>query len=481
MIQPFDYQIDAIKKLFSNNSSGSLLAAHAPGSGKTVTTCFAAKALFSVQSKKLKIVIATTVNTICQWKSTLEEMLEKDVCISVLRTLQDVMQCTKIRGIFIVSHGLLSLCESYLLDGNEPCDLFSFRQSFDLFVVDEIHFARNPATKLCRVLHRLAVCSKYRLGLTGTPIVNKANDLAGISYAINCEAIFSNPKAWGRLKPKFANVDRFDKHMHRVDESFVCVPKYVTNVVNYDLLFSKVHSVQYNEMVSTLTSQARRLRSKVHTQEEAHTVLKNIIKIQQFVVSPRLSEIGASNFDYSSYELKEILSKEPMASHNALCKEVEKSFKRDASLLIFFAYQKILHVMSHVLSMAFDGIQFFEYHGKLNSKDRNKNLANFMASEERRILLLTVKSGGCGLDIGNKCSNIILFHSTGYDFASREQAIRRVVRIGKKNEVVVTDIYAKHTIEEGMHQLHSVKQNIASVILDDDKKSLCDRTLRQTS
>ncbi|KAJ1270251.1 hypothetical protein BS78_06G039700 [Paspalum vaginatum] len=113
------------------------------------------------------------------------------------------------------------------------------------------------------------------------------------------------------------------------------------------------------------------------------------------------------------------------------------------------------------------GIKFLRFDGKLSQKHREKVLKEFSESQDKLVLLMSLKAGGVGLNL-TAASNVFLM-DPWWNPAVEEQAIMRIHRIGQKREVQVRRFIVKDTVEERMQQVQVRKQRMISGALTDDE------------
>lgn len=113
------------------------------------------------------------------------------------------------------------------------------------------------------------------------------------------------------------------------------------------------------------------------------------------------------------------------------------------------------------------GIKFLRFDGQLSQKHREKVLREFSESQDKMVLLMSLKAGGVGLNL-TSASNVFLM-DPWWNPAVEEQAIMRIHRIGQKREVQVRRFIVKDTVEERMQQVQARKQLMISGALTDDE------------
>lgn len=104
---PLEYQKEAVKMLLHPAAKRQLLAAHAPGSGKTVLGALTYAALHVLYGSATKCVFAVPTPTLCQWTDTLRLWLRlRDDEVLQVATSADVTEAALERArAVVVSHG----------------------------------------------------------------------------------------------------------------------------------------------------------------------------------------------------------------------------------------------------------------------------------------------------------------------------------------------------------------------------------------
>ncbi|CAI0559180.1 unnamed protein product [Linum tenue] len=116
------------------------------------------------------------------------------------------------------------------------------------------------------------------------------------------------------------------------------------------------------------------------------------------------------------------------------------------------------------------GVQFLRFDGRLSQKHRERVLKEFNESNVKRVLLMSLRTGGVGLNL-TAASNVFIM-DPWWNPAVEEQAIMRIHRIGQKRTVRVRRFIVKGTVEERMLQVHAKKEKmIAGALTDDDVRS----------
>lgn len=494
---PLLTQVEAVKQLLAPATKRFMLAAHAPGGGKTVLGALVYAALRVLHGDNATALIAVPTNILKQWGVVLRRWLalEKDELLMVA-TSGDLSESALAKArIVVLSHGIVTAVYSNGGGGARngtphypiACADWAtplFKQAWTLLVVDEAHLARNTNTILCAALERLAAAARYRLALTGTPVINSVSDYAGLATQLAAPQAFRVASFWGRKATVCEEaLLAFAPHMHRVAEHQLGLPGLREHSVFYDLKFTPEQAREYNRSLFKLRSIAKRMASEQAEAQDASVALSVLSKLQQYPVSFLLGSRGASSWDPA--EDAPAAVKENLESHRALTDTLAKAFETSSRVCIFACHTSVLSIAEAAIRERWnsDGpIDVIYYRGGLSARVREERLCSFTSAQGRAVMLLTIGAGGIGLDIGAAAKCVIFWGSCGFTPASREQAFRRLLRYGQKDEVDCYDVYAKHTVEDGIRSIHTVKTAVTEAAVNNNFVPLAevssDRLLR---
>jgi SNF2 family DNA or RNA helicase len=159
---------------------------------------------------------------------------------------------------------------------------------------------------------------------------------------------------------------------------------------------------------------------------------------------------------------------ERLSSHTALLETMATALERGNRVCLFAMHTSVLAVAASVLAASDLGVKVVFYTGAVSTRTRAENLEYFRTTSDRVVLLLTIAAGGIGLHIGNGANQVVFWGSCGFTPASRDQAIRRLLRYGQESKVDVYDVYASNTVEDGIRSIHTVKSAVTSAVVDRD-------------
>ena len=181
---PSPYQLIHLMKLKSNKHN-CLLIADGVGVGKTISSGY----IIFNQSVVFRepVVIVCPPILVDKWRHEMKSKFGIETRAANNRENFDLMLDEIKSGtnwetgpVYVTTYSLLSRL-------NNPVS-----PSVGLVVMDEIHTAKNPETRLYPVLKELCKNSTYRVGLSATPINNSTSDLASIMSLLLSEHSFDD-------------------------------------------------------------------------------------------------------------------------------------------------------------------------------------------------------------------------------------------------------------------------------------------------
>ena len=120
------------------------------------------------------------------------------------------------------------------------------------------------------------------------------------------------------------------------------------------------------------------------------------------------------------------------------------------------------------------------YHGALSVSAREKVIAEFESLPEERILIVSLKAGGTGLNL--TCASQVIHYDLWWNPAVEAQATDRAYRIGQNRRVVVHRLITKDTFEEKINAIIESKKKISEMTVASGENwitKLSDDELRQ--
>ncbi len=276
------------------------------------------------------------------------------------------------------------------------------KTSWSCIVFDEIHMLKNPNSQTTQAMQRLQ--SRWRLGLTGTPIENRLADLASIMQV---------------LEPGLGDQQVRPLILRRIkSEVLQELPPRIDQVLRCEL--SEEESALYNSIL-------------VHPDIP---ILERLLRLRQACCHPAL--VGSALPSSKLACLIECLQEE--SEHH---------------ILIFSQFTSFLDLIGEALKKA--SFEFDRIDG--STKDRGTITQRFQAKTDPRILLLSLKAAGIGLTL--TAADRVYILDPWWNPTAEDQAQDRAHRMGQTSTVIVTKIIAAKSLEEKILELQAAKRILA--------------------
>jgi SNF2 family DNA or RNA helicase len=118
------------------------------------------------------------------------------------------------------------------------------------------------------------------------------------------------------------------------------------------------------------------------------------------------------------------------------------------------------NIMAELIEEKFDNEVLF-YHGSLTRKTRDKIVEEFQNNPDKRVLIVSLKAGGTGLNL--TAASHVVHYDLWWNPAVENQATDRVYRIGQKDNVMVYRFITEGTFEEKINELLLGKKELAQL------------------
>jgi SNF2 family DNA or RNA helicase len=109
------------------------------------------------------------------------------------------------------------------------------------------------------------------------------------------------------------------------------------------------------------------------------------------------------------------------------------------------------------------GIRYQYLDGATPMMERKKRVDAFQAGEGD-VFLISLKAGGVGINL--TAADYVIHMDPWWNPAVEDQASDRAHRMGQQRPVTIYRLVARHTIEEGIVDLHKHKRDLADSLLE---------------
>jgi SWI/SNF-related matrix-associated actin-dependent regulator 1 of chromatin subfamily A len=310
-------------------------------------------------------------------------------------------------------------------------------------VLDESHYCKNPKARRTQEAHLLSAAlpaQALRLALTGTPLVNRAKELAPQLRILGRLQEFGTATSFERTFGDSAERERLHWHLRRScylrrrkrdvlsqlpDKQRALVPVSLSNASDYRqaeasfLLWLRDHYRDSDDL-------ARRLDSAMRAQA---LVKVNALRVLAGTGKVRVAADWIEDFLASGEKLV------VFAEHREVQAKLVESFPK----------------ATHIL-------------GSDSQRDRDQAVHRFQGDDDMRLCICSLKAAAHGLTLTAAAN--VAFVELGWTPAEHDQAEDRCHRIGQANAVNVWYLLAAGTIDERVGALIEHKRRVVRAITD---------------
>ena len=436
------YQVDGVKWLATlyKYSLGGILADDM-GLGKTIETI----AFINTIKTDKPILIVAPKSLVFNWISEFNKFAKDIPVYPIIGTVEERKKIIKkIKndkfGVYFISYDSLR---------NEYENLLDF--TFDLVILDEAQFIKNMHAKKTNAVKQINAL--HTIALTGTPIENNIYDLWSI---------------FDFLMPHYLLDYEDFKDSYESDEEYVKIVKskvapFILRRRKEDVL--KDLPEKFEVIMTTEMSQeqrklydAFRLKAKEELKSKdggSHVmeVLSIITRLRQICVDP---STFVENFTGESGKitmLKEIVERKMAEGHR---------------FLIFSQFVSALNIVKEEIEKM--GIKYFMITGDTSAKDRLAICNEFNDNEDYKVVLISLKAGGTGLNLVG--ADVVIHLDPWWNYSAQNQASDRAHRIGQTRTVEVIKLIAENSIEERVVSLQDEKKELVDKVISNDDSSI---------
>ncbi|GIW23224.1 MAG: helicase SNF [Candidatus Sericytochromatia bacterium] len=440
-----NYQLMGLKWLYylcENNLGGCL--ADDMGLGKTVQA-IALLSLFYPENN-IPSLIVMPKSLLFNWENEINKFNPNISFYSYNSTNRNINEA--------VSYNLILTTYSMLRN-----DIDSFRNKEFLFtILDESQNIKNPNSQISRAVSYIK--TKYRFCLSGTPIENNLTELYSLFR-------FLNPSMF----PSFDEFNRYyiqpiqrDNNKEVSLELRKKVYPFILRRIKKDVLKElpeKIEQTLYVEMSEEQRKLYEETRLFFYKNIKEH-ISYNGIKKAQLYIFQALNELRQISC------IPEIKSENKIISpkREILMDNIPDIIENNHKVLIFANFINAVDLISKDLKSR--NIKHLTMTG--STRDRKDIIETFQNDKDYKVLVMTLKTGGLGLNL--TAADFVFIYDPWWNKSAENQAIDRTHRIGQDKTVFSYKIIVKKSIEEKILQLQDRKIELFDSIISHDSSSL---------
>lgn len=240
---------------------------------------------------------------------------------------------------------------------------------------------------------------------------------------------------------------------------------------------SRLYDPQAPKLDHIPTSLSEQERLQVEREQK---VKENLSSQQQAKerAQERLSEIRARQARGSEVDAHEVALLEITAEQDVSQQEAEAEVPavptvqvgtwsgkpgtyRPIKSVVFSEWTRMLDKIGNILELV--GIRTARLDGRMSREARTEALHSFHDPGSTEVLLISLRSGGVGLNLGADSSRAYLVEPA-WNPAVEQQALDRIYRLGQQRPVITVKLVMRHSIEENLLLLQARKHELAQSI-----------------
>jgi superfamily II DNA or RNA helicase len=431
-----------LKYLYEKNLGGCL--ADDMGLGKTLQTITLLQHVY--QKKNAPSLIVMPKSLIFNWEKEVEKFAPNLSFYTFYGNNRDMTEALKSNLIF-TTYAMLRTSIEVLKE-----------EKFCYVILDESQNIKNSATQASKAVMLLQ--AKHRLALSGTPVENNLAELYSL-FRFLSPAMFGTAENFNQqyLIPIQKNNDPAATNDLRRK-----IFPFLLRRLKKDVLTELPDKIEQTLYVEMSEPQAKLYEQRRRYYKEAieQQVAMKGIQGSQFFVFQAMNELRQIASIPESHSDGKIES----PKLELLIEQLTDAVSNRHKVLVFANYLDAIELISEKLSE--QQIEHVTMTG--STKDRQKVVDQFQNDPNCKVFLLTLKTGGTGLNL--TAADMVFIFDPWWNKAAENQAIDRAHRMGQSKKVFSYKIIAKATIEEKMIQLQEQKSELFNAIISADSASL---------
>lgn len=449
--KPFKYQEDGIQYALNHNK---FLLLDVPGLGKTLQTIYAAQEIRARFGIEHCLVICGINALKTNWEKEINK--HSDYSCKILGKRISKKGKVTFGGIKERLEDLRNPIEEFFVITNIETlrnddvikELNSGINKFDMILFDELHCAKSSQSQQGKNLLKLK-CGKYRIGMTGTVLLNSPLDaFVPLKFIGVDNSTLTNFKYYYcQFGGQFNNIlvgfkntkilkDQLEKYSLRRTKELLDLPE--KTVIDQYIDMNDDQKKFYENIKNGIISQVDKVKI---TQA---SLLAMVTRLRQATACPQI--LTSENISSAKLDQAVELSEQIIEGGNKVV--IFSTFKESANQLF-----ERLRQYNPLLCT-----------GDVDDDLINRNIELFQNNDENKIFIATWQKMGTGVTL--TAASYAIFIDTPWTAGVYEQAQDRIHRIGSKKPVFIYNLIATDTIDERVLELVNDKAALSDYIVD---------------
>lgn len=345
--------------------------------------------------------------------------------------------------------------------------LFEKLQEYDadLIICDESQRIKTHDAEQSKAIHKLGDQARYKLILSGTPVQNDAIDIWS-QYRFLDASIFG--RNFYQFRNRYAIMGGFNR-------------KQIVGYKDLDGLIRKEHSIAFRitkEEAIDLPEQTF-IKRKVQLGKKEKD-LYNQIKRSSYAELSNGDKITATTVLTRLLRLQQ-LAGGFLVTDDSDKPELVNTAKLDAlqdiiedyvlgagkKLVIFARFIPEVTAIMKMIDKTFQktGKKQVAIYGAIKKEDRGPIIKQFQEDPDTVIIVGQIDTLGVGVTL--TAADTCVYYSKNFNYATYEQSLSRIHRIGQRNTCTYIDLETEGTVDEMIGKALARKEDMAKTVVDD--------------
>ena len=428
---PLEHQKEAVQKLVENKK---FILADDMGLGKTTSTIIAA---LETGAKKVLIICPATLKI--NWKREIENYSDRSIFISEGKSFSTEHDFVIINYDIIKNfHDTKKKDESQIIAAN-----------FDLVVVDEAHYIKNPTAQRTKLINDIAKRVDRLWLLTGTPMTSRPMDYFNLLNLIESPVA----KNWMAYAIRYCSGYQFNVGGRKVWN--------VTGSSNLEELRDRTVGLVLRRLKENVLDLPEKIITPVYLRLKSKAYEEVMGEYYDWYdKNPEESKSLTVQFTKLT-KVRQIIADEKI---NETIEIAENIIEQDKKVIIFCNFTDSLNKICQHFGKAAVKVD-----GSMSKAERQHSVDSFQENEKVKVFVGNIKAAGVGLTL--TAGEAVIMNDLSFLPSDHAQAEDRAYRYGQKNNVLVYYPIFENTIEGVIYDILNNKKQVIATVMGDNQNT----------
>jgi SNF2 family DNA or RNA helicase len=347
------------------------------------------------------------------------------------------------------------------------------KQNWLALVIDEAQNIKNPGAEQSKAVKKIA--APVRIAMSGTPVENRLSEYWSV-FDFSNKGYLGSPE---RFKTNFAIPIEGERDQQAVRRFRKVTQPFVLRRLKTDktIISDLPDKVEQNQFCQLAPEQAALYQNVV---DATMKKIENSEGIERRGLVLALIMALKQICNHPAQYLKKGKPDPALSGKCPLLLDlVQQVLENDEKALIFTQFREMGDLLAPMLKERF-GFETPFLHGGASRAARDRMVEDFQTKHSHRLLLLSLKAGGTGLNL-TAASQVVHF-DLWWNPAVEAQATDRAYRIGQQRNVLVHRFITSATFEEKIDKMIQQKKELANLTVTSGETwigELSDKDLRE--